>query len=206
MAGVSRQLLAGLVGATGGVLLTKLSNRPDITYQEPPVAKEVKENMSKTTSTEGVEEAGLRGRAREILAWGSPRPLVPGPLVYTNHVLEWDAGRRVPRWVAEHLTARPGQEEVASRRGVQFRPDPHLPPHLSSSNKAHTSEMPMSFKNNVKYFDTMILLSKSVGEEHNTYWLQAIAIGDCGARTTGVPAGAEDTWHRQATTSTARTP
>ena len=148
MAGVSRQLLAGLVGATGGVLLSKLNSRPDITYQENPVAKEVKENMSKASSTGGVGEAGLTGRAREILAWGSPRPLVPGPLVYTNHVLEWDAGRRVPRWVAEHLTARPGQEEVASRRGVQFRPDPHLPPHLSSSNKAHASEMPINFFKN----------------------------------------------------------
>ena len=33
-----------------------------------------------------------------------------------------------------------------------------------------------------------------------------MTIGDCGFRTTGVPAGAEDTWLRQATTSTARRP
>ena len=68
---------------------------PDVTYEEPSP------NILAT------------GRAGEILKFGAPKEGVSGPLVYKNHVLAYDSARRVPKWVAEHLS-----REVADKEQV----------------------------------------------------------------------------------------
>ena len=53
-----------------------------------------------------------------------------------NHVVSYDASRRVPRWVAEHLSREiVSREQVANRKGISFGPDPAVPRHYSSDNK-----------------------------------------------------------------------
>ena len=92
-----RPLLAGLAGGVGGWLLSQkgAASVPDVTYEEPTP------NILAT------------GRAGEILKFGAPKEGVSGPLVYKNHVLAYDSARRVPKWVAEHLS-----REVANKEQV----------------------------------------------------------------------------------------
>ena len=92
-----RPLLAGLAGGVGGWLLGQKvpAPVPDVTYEEPP------------------PDILATGRAGEILKYGAPKEGVSGPLVYKNHVLAYDSARRVPKWVAEHLS-----REVADKGQV----------------------------------------------------------------------------------------
>ena len=92
-----RPLLAGLAGGVGGWLLSQkvAASVPDVTYEEPP------------------PNSLATGRAGEILKFGAPKEGVSGPLVYKNHVLAYDSARRVPKWVAEHLS-----KEVADKEQV----------------------------------------------------------------------------------------
>ena len=108
-----RQVMAGLAGAAGGVLASKYISQ-DVTYQEPPASS-------------GLIKPVLPPRAAQILAFGQPTATVPSPLVYRNHVLEYDSARRVPKWVAEHLTKDQVRQEVANRKGVNFSPTPWSP-------------------------------------------------------------------------------
>ena len=127
--GSGRQVVAGVLGAVGGLLAGKYLNTPDITFRE--------EAAREALPTRSLAGPGLQttARAAQILAWGAPRaPVGPGPLVYSNHVLEYDAGRKVPRWVAEHLTRATVGQEVASRKGVSFARDPAVPALFSSDN------------------------------------------------------------------------
>jgi len=120
---LARQVMAGIVGAAGGVLASSfLNDKQDITYQEPPASS-------------AIVRPGLSSRAAKILAFGHPTATLPSPLVYRNHVLEYDSGRRVPKWVAEHLTKEQVKQEVANRKGVNFSPDPKVPIQFTSTNK-----------------------------------------------------------------------
>ena len=64
-------------------------------------------------------------------------------LRYKNHVLAYDFARKIPLWVAEHLTAEkiqngvPAQatESKAERTKSSFRPDPNIPIHFQSRNE-----------------------------------------------------------------------
>jgi len=115
-----RPLLAGLAGGVGGWLLGQkgAASVPDVTYEEPTP------NILAT------------GRAGEILKFGAPKEGVSGPLVYKNHVLAYDSARRVPKWVAEHLSREVAdKEQVANRKGVNFGPDPTVPKEFSSDNR-----------------------------------------------------------------------
>jgi len=119
-----RPLLAGLTGGLGGVLISQLLSQkeaapvPDVTFEEPT------HNRLST------------GRAGEILKFGAPKEGVSGPLVYKNHVLAYDSARRVPKWVAEHLSREvAAREQVANRKGVNFGPDPTVPKEFSSDNR-----------------------------------------------------------------------
>lgn len=100
-AGAIRPLLAGVAGGVGGVLITQLLSQnkgvspvADVTFEEPP------------------RNILASGRAGEILKFGAPKEVME-PLVYKNHVLAYDSARRVPKWVAEHLS-----KDVASREQV----------------------------------------------------------------------------------------
>jgi len=120
---LARQVMAGMVGAAGGLLASNLiTNKQDVTYQEPPASS-------------AVAKSSLPPRASKILAFGHPQATVPSPMVYRNHVLEYDSVRRVPRWVAEHLTKEQVKQEVANRKGVNFSPDPIVPLQFTSTNK-----------------------------------------------------------------------
>jgi len=121
---VIKQALAGLIGAGGGVLASRFlqNNNVDVTYEEASPPREIVTSLLPT-------------RAAQILAFGKPTTYLPSTIVYRNHVLEYDCSRRVPRWVAEHLTHDQVSQEVASRKGIQFAPDPNVPQIYSSSNK-----------------------------------------------------------------------
>ena len=126
--GGARYMVSGVVGAVGGLLAGKYLANTDITWQEPAPASSSPLPGSRSLTSP------LATRAAKILAWGTPRPPSPGPLVYTNHVLEYDAARKVPRWVAEHLTKDSVTQTKANRKGVQFGRDPVLPALFSSDN------------------------------------------------------------------------
>ena len=121
--GGARYLVSGVVGAVGGLLAGKYlgenSHQLDVTWEEPPLPGSRKLTSPLTSTT--------ASRAAKILAWGAPRPPSPGPLVYTNHVLEYDGARKVPRWVAEHLTQTSLIQTKANRKGIQFGRDPAVP-------------------------------------------------------------------------------
>ena len=131
MAGLSgpRHLVSGVIGAVGGLLAGKYLNSPDITFQEQTLpTKSVTPPIVPPTITTST------ARAAKILAFGAPRPPLPGPMVYTNHVLEYDSARKVPRWVAEHLTKDNVMQVKANRKGVGFTRDPSVPALFSSDN------------------------------------------------------------------------
>ena len=176
-AGALRPLLAGLAGGAGGVLISQLLSRkeeapvPDVTFEELP------RNLLATD------------RAGEILKFGAPKEGVSGPLIYKNHVLAYDSARRVPKWVAEHLSrdvaAREQVElsvkircsdlilQVANRKGVNFGPDPTVPKEFSSENR---------------------------------YWKRGQDFGKvCCSGIIGEVVGLEGTWHQRGTTNIART-
>ena len=120
-------MVSGVVGAVGGLLAGKYLSSTDITWQEPaPVSSPPLPGSRSLTSP-------LASRAAKILAWGTPRPPIT-TMVYTNHVLEYDAARKVPRWVAEHLTKDSVTATKANRKGVQFGRDPTVPALFSSDN------------------------------------------------------------------------
>lgn len=128
--GGARYLVSGVVGAVGGLLAGKYlgenSHQLDVTWEEPPLPGSRKLTSPLTSTT--------ASRAAKILAWGAPRPPSPGPLVYTNHVLEYDGARKVPRWVAEHLTQTSLVQTKANRKGIQFGRDPAVPALFSADN------------------------------------------------------------------------
>jgi len=110
----------------------------DLTYQEQtkPLANPSPPSPQAPVAPSPPPSPLASGRAGEILRFGAPVEGLGGPLVYSNHVLSYDAARRVPRWVAEHLSrdvaARP---PVASRKGVNFGPDPQVALRFASHNK-----------------------------------------------------------------------
>ncbi|XP_036445477.1 nuclease EXOG, mitochondrial-like [Colossoma macropomum] len=53
---------------------------------------------------------------------------------YTNHILSYDQGRRIPKWVAEHLST----EKLlgrADRKHCKFKPDPGVPELFTAHNE-----------------------------------------------------------------------
>ena len=125
--GGARYMVSGVVGAVGGLLAGKYLSSTDITWQEPSPASSAPLPGSRSLTSP------LASRAAKILAWGTPRPPIT-TMVYTNHVLEYDAARKVPRWVAEHLTKDSVSSTKANRKGVQFGRDPTVPALFSSDN------------------------------------------------------------------------
>jgi nuclease EXOG len=122
---LSRQVMAGVVGAAGGILASNyIHDLQDVTYQEPPASSSIIK-----------PSPSLSPRATKILAFGQPSTTLPSPIVYNNHVLEYDSARRVPRWVAEHLTKEQVKQEVAKRKGVNFSADPLVPMQFRSTNQ-----------------------------------------------------------------------
>ena len=136
--GGARYMVSGVVGAVGGLLAGKYLANTDITWQEPAPASSTPLPGSRSLTS----PLSSASRAAKILAWGTPRPPSPGPLVYTNHVLEYDAARKVPRWVAEHLTRDSVNQTKANRKGVQFGRDPALPALFSSDNSDYWGSGP----------------------------------------------------------------
>jgi len=187
--GAIRPLLAGLAGGVGGVLITQLlsNNEPaaraDVTFEEPP------RNPLAT------------GRAGEILKFGAPKEGVSGPLVYKNHVLAYDSERRVPKWVAEHLSRDIiSREEVANRKGVNFGPDPTVPKEFSSENRDYwgsgwsrghmapagnnkhcqdsmnetfyyTNVVPQDLDNNGNYWNRLEIWCRNLAKEYQDVWI-----------------------------------
>jgi len=175
----------------GGVIITRYMTREqdnvDITFQEQ---QQIPPPDPLTT-----------GRAGEILQYGCPVEGVPGPLVYRNHVLGYDSVRRVPRWVAEHLSRETvNQTQVANRKGVNFGPDPVVPRMFSSDNKDYwgsgwsrghmapagnnkhcqdsmnqtfllTNVVPQDMDNNGNYWNRLEIYCRNLAKKYNDVWI-----------------------------------
>lgn len=133
----SKPVVAAVAGAVGVVTGRYLSQ--DITYQElslppPPHPPPPPPSTFKSFVRPQVSSIAQSSRAGQILAFGLPQPPAPGPIVYTNHVLEYDSARKVPKWVAEHLTRHNVEQVKANRKGVKFDRDPAIPAMFSSDN------------------------------------------------------------------------
>jgi len=187
MSPLARQVLAGLAGAAGGLLAAKVIFRPDVTFQEPPASA-------------GIAKPVLPTRAAQILAFGQPSATVPSPLVYRNHVLEYDSARRVPKWVAEHLTKDMVKQQVANRKGVNFSPDPLVPTQFTSTNQDYwgsgwsrghmapagnnkhcqdsmrdtfylTNVVPQDIDNNGNYWNRLEIWVRGLTEQYQDVWV-----------------------------------
>ena len=72
----------------------------------------------------------------KVLKFGQPNT-IPEVLRYKNHVLAYDRARKVPLWVAEHLT----REKLAAgnmqveRSKSSFQPDPNIPEIFQAKNE-----------------------------------------------------------------------
>jgi len=111
-----------LLGGAGGAIGWSLARKIDITFEE------------KVEAVEDVSSGATDPRPGEILKYGAPWEGVGQPLVYKNHIVQYDSSRRVPRWVAEHMTRDTTDKEVATRKGLQFSPDPVVPLNWRSEN------------------------------------------------------------------------
>ena len=60
-------------------------------------------------------------RGQEIFKYGAP---LRGPevLYYTNHALSYDQSKKIPSWVAEHLTADNMKENKTKRLLLRLKP------------------------------------------------------------------------------------
>ena len=128
MSSLGRHALASLIGAGGGFFMSRYTF---------PVEQNVIEELPVASS---ISKPLLTPRALKILAFGQPTATVPSPMVYSNHVLEYDCTRKVPKWVAEHLTKDQVKQDVVNRKGVKFTSDPVVPVKFASSNKDYWSK------------------------------------------------------------------
>jgi len=187
MSPLSRQVLAGLTGAAGGLLAGKVIFKPDVTYQELPASASISKPV-------------LQSRAAQILAFGQPTATVPSPIVYRNHVLDYDSARRVPKWVAEHLTKDMVKQQVANRKGVNFSPDPLVPTQFTSTNQDYwgsgwsrghmapagnnkhcqdsmrdtfylTNIVPQDIDNNGNYWNRLEIWVRGLTEQYQDVWV-----------------------------------
>lgn len=71
----------------------------------------------------------------EALRYGQPLS-IPAIIPYKNHVLAYDTTRKVPLWVAEHLTKDKltVKNTPAERNRTTFKPDPSIPILLQGKN------------------------------------------------------------------------
>ena len=72
----------------------------------------------------------------EVLKFGQPKTY-PEVLRYKNHVLAYDRARKVPLWVAEHLTREKltAANMQVERSKSSFRPDPNIPEIFQAKNE-----------------------------------------------------------------------
>ncbi|XP_064614048.1 nuclease EXOG, mitochondrial-like [Liolophura sinensis] len=100
--------------------------RPHLSDSNLPVSSVVDTDHS-------LEDIHQLDTSREILKYGVPDR---GPVVrsYSGHALAYDQARRVPVWVAEHLTP-DSVVGPAHRKHSKFKPDPNIPAMFSAQNK-----------------------------------------------------------------------
>lgn len=119
------------LGGVGGFALAKVIY-PDVTYQENPQAIKdqtlEKENLP-------TKEFKIENKKSGILKYGAPTSGVSEVLQYNNHVLEYDAVKKVPKWVAEHISKEKAFGSEANRKLARFDKDPNIPALLSSDNR-----------------------------------------------------------------------
>lgn len=88
--------------------------------------------LAKPAADQANEDVVKLERGREIMKYGVPDT---GHMVryYSNHVLVYDQQKRIPMWVAEHLT-RENLTGSANRRHAKFTPDPSVDAVFSAEN------------------------------------------------------------------------
>ena len=72
----------------------------------------------------------------EVFKFGQPHRF-PEMLRYKNHVIAYDTARKVPLWVAEHLTKEKltAVDMQAERSKSSFQPDPNIPEKFQAKNE-----------------------------------------------------------------------
>jgi len=119
-----RTIALGGVGGAGGVLIAKYV-LPDLTYSE----------NQKIVPTEKIDDVVRRNNTSSILKYGIPSCGVSQILEYENHILEYDPSRKVPKWVAEHISQDKAFGSQANRKLSKFDKDPQVPDIFTSHNK-----------------------------------------------------------------------
>jgi len=133
-----KTFVLGGVGGAGGILLTKtiwgdfgsnpLTIKPmEDLHKTNPVILEQPKPLPQLTP--------VQLRSEKILKYGAPTACLPDVLHYQNHVLQYDASRRTPKWVAEHLSQDMVNKQEANRKNAKFKVDPGIPIQFSSTNK-----------------------------------------------------------------------
>jgi len=120
MASGLRTVVLGSLGGVGGVVLAR-HFLPDVTYVE-------------TSNQAQQQQLAETNSLNRILKYGVPSSAVPTLLQYDNHVLEYDPARRVPKWVAEHVSKSKAYGETANRKLANFVQDPQIPIQFSAQN------------------------------------------------------------------------
>jgi len=129
-----RSLALGGLGGAGGVLIARIL-LPDITYQEKTMDTRPDQVIPEAAPSTPESSPSLSSSAAAILKYGVPAPGLPTILEYENHVLEYDTVRRVPKWVAEHVSKTKAFGSTANRKLARFDRDPHIPPQFTADNK-----------------------------------------------------------------------
>jgi len=117
-----RSVVLGGVGGAAGFMITKY------------VAPDLYSETNKITSTEKNDDVS-NSKTNSILKYGIPSCGLSHILHYQNHILEYDPSKKVPKWVAEHISQDKAFGSQANRKVAKFDPDPQVPDIFTSHNK-----------------------------------------------------------------------
>eukprot|EP00088_Acartia_fossae_P055333 TRINITY_DN641_c0_g1_i3.p1 TRINITY_DN641_c0_g1~~TRINITY_DN641_c0_g1_i3.p1 ORF type:complete len:441 (-),score=100.24 TRINITY_DN641_c0_g1_i3:69-1391(-) len=110
------------IGGLGGIVGVVLAK-----YFLPEPEPKLKQNEEVASS--------LPPKTSSILKYGTPSFGVNTIMKYENHVLEYDPVRKVPKWVAEHISEKKAFGSEANRKMSKFDRDPSIPHLFSSDNR-----------------------------------------------------------------------
>lgn len=132
-----KSFVLGGAGGAGGILLTKtiLGDFGPNPLTVKPIDDLLKTNTINLEQPKPLPElTPVQLRSEKILKYGAPTACLPDMMQYQNHVLQYDASRRTPKWVAEHLSKDMVTKQEANRKNVKFKVDPGIPMEFSSTN------------------------------------------------------------------------
>ncbi|XP_037067951.1 nuclease EXOG, mitochondrial-like [Pollicipes pollicipes] len=111
----ARNFLSGLVVGSLGGGLCYWALTPSLHTEQSKPSEQSEQELGDSSAAAAPDSSQ---RWSKILQYGEPRAARPVAR-FTNHVVGYDAGRKVPVWVIEHI-----DRGTPSRRRSRFQPDP----------------------------------------------------------------------------------